>query len=70
MKALKQHRAEQVLKEHRAEQVLKEHRAEQVLKEHRAEQAAERLAAGSAWNNPYGLVLTTHIGTAIEPENL
>ncbi|WP_239109107.1 tyrosine-type recombinase/integrase [Microbispora siamensis] len=41
-----------------------------VLKEHRAEQAAERLAAGSAWNNPHGLVFTTHIGTAIEPENL
>ncbi|WP_169951414.1 site-specific integrase [Microbispora sp. H11081] len=41
-----------------------------VLKEHRAEQAAECLAAGTAWNNPRGLVFTTHIGTAIEPENL
>ncbi|GAA1287944.1 site-specific integrase [Planotetraspora silvatica] len=41
-----------------------------VLKERKAEQAAERLAAGSAWHDPHGLVFTTHIGTAIEPENL
>ncbi len=39
------------------------------LWEHRARQAAERLAAGLAWQDS-GLVFTTGTGTAIEPRNL
>jgi integrase len=39
------------------------------LREHRARQAAERLAAGPAWQDS-GLVFTTAHGTPIEPRNL
>ncbi|MEV5741212.1 site-specific integrase [Microbispora rosea] len=41
-----------------------------VLKEHRAEQARGAPGGRTAWNNPHGLVFTTHIRTAIEPEIL
>ena len=39
------------------------------LREHRARQAAERLAAGPAWQDS-GLVFTTAHGTPMEPRNL
>jgi integrase len=41
----------------------------EALRAHKARQAAERLAAGSRWQD-HGLVFTSTIGTPIEPRNL
>jgi integrase len=43
--------------------------AVRALERHRARQAAERLAAGAAWQDR-GLVFTTGIGTPLEPRNV
>ncbi|WP_168207350.1 tyrosine-type recombinase/integrase [Microlunatus elymi] len=40
----------------------------ELLKQHRGRQAAERIAAGAAWQD-HGLVFPTEIGTPLDPDN-
>jgi integrase len=42
----------------------------EALRRHHANQAADRLAAGPAWNGERDLVFTTAVGTPIDPRNL
>lgn len=39
------------------------------LRKHRAQQAKEKLAVGPAWQDEWGLVFTTEIGTPVNPSN-
>ena len=41
-----------------------------ILREHRRQQAAERLAAGSAWNDTGGLVFTSRWGEPLYPDTV
>ena len=41
-----------------------------ILREHRRQQAAERLAAGSAWNDSGGLVFTSRWGEPLYPDTV
>ncbi|WP_273000758.1 tyrosine-type recombinase/integrase [Hydrogenibacillus schlegelii] len=44
--------------------------AADALRQHRKQQVEERLLAGPAWQDRWGLVFTTSIGTPINPSNL